>query len=182
MGRADDRQVGVDVAARVHHAGPVGRGDDRLGVGAVGRERLLDEQVHAAGEARLHDRQVCVGGRADEHGLGAGGAVERVDAGVERCRQALARQVRGEARIAIDETHQLGLGVDLEQVAVDHPHAAGADHRGAERSGGRHEDAPSIRTHRRRKGAAWEPAAVDRRSRADVWPPPWDGWRAGSRS
>ena len=51
----------------------------------------------------------------------------------------------GEARVAVDEADELGLGVHLQQVSVDHAHAAGADDRGAERRPGAHAAASNVR-------------------------------------
>src|SRR5205823_2236885 len=49
------------------------------------------------------------------------------------------------ARVAVDEADELGLGVHLEQVPVDHAHAARADDRGAERRPGAHATASNVR-------------------------------------
>ena len=96
-------------------------------------------------EAFAHDGEVSVCRGADEDGLGLRGTVQRIDARIERRAQALARQMLRETGVAVDEADQLGLGVDLQQVAVDHSHAAGADHRGPERRPRAHAASSNVR-------------------------------------
>ena len=141
----DDREVRVDVAHGVDDAGLGGERQDRLGVGPRRRHRLLDEEVDAARQALADDGQVRVRRRADEDGLGPRRGEERVEARVERGPEPLAREVRGEPRVAVDEAHDLGLGMHLEKVAVDHAHAARADDGGAERWSGAHAASASVR-------------------------------------
>src|SRR5437870_4159127 len=59
--------------------------------------------------------------------------------------KALAGEMLREAGVAVDEADQLGLRVNLEQVAVDHAHAAGADDRGPERAPLAHAASSNVR-------------------------------------
>src|SRR5205807_9320419 len=107
--------------------------------------RFLDEEVRRPREALAYDGEVGVRRGADEDGLGLRGTIQRIDARIERRPQALAGEMLREAGVAVDEADQLGLRVNLEQVAVDHAHAAGADDRGPERAPLTHAASSNVR-------------------------------------
>ena len=70
--------------------------------------------------------------RADEDGLGLRGRQQLRDAGEHGRAEALAGQPLVGAALGIREPDELGPGIHLEQMAVDHAHAARADDGAAE--------------------------------------------------
>jgi hypothetical protein len=89
--------------------------------------------MNGTDEALARHRQVRMGRRADEHGVGSSRRHQLRNAGEYGGAQALAGQPLVGAALGIREADELGPGIDLEQMAVDHAHAAGADDRAAER-------------------------------------------------
>jgi hypothetical protein len=89
----DGRIEALDVPHLDHEPAAGGRGDDRLSLLEVGRDRLLDEHVHARLEAREGDLAMRRGGHGDAHRVRA---LDELGEAVGRAGPELARDGRAE--------------------------------------------------------------------------------------